>query len=241
MCTMRRKIFNMIEAGKESGKISHIYDLLMISTIIISIIPLAFKTQNQLFVVIDRIAAIIFLIDYILRLITADLKLNKNKWYAFLLYPFSPMAIIDLLAILPSITIINSSFRLLKIFRLLRSLRVLRVFKIARYSKSIEMIINVFRRQKQALLTVCYIAVAYVLISALVILNIEPDSFNSYFDAIYWATVSLTTMGYGDIYPVSVAGRIVTMISAVFGIAIIALPASIITAGMMKEIEHNKE
>lgn len=238
---MRQKIFNIIEIGKEKWSISHIYDSFMILTIIISIIPLAFKTQNLYFTTIDQIATAIFLIDYILRLITADYKLNIHKWYAFLLYPFTPMAIIDLLSILPSITILNSGFRLFKIFRLFRSLRVLRVFKITRYSKSIVMIVNVFRAQRKALLTVCYIAIAYVLISALLILNIEPDSFNSYFDAVYWATVSLTTMGYGDIYPVSVAGRIVTMISAVFGIAIIALPASIITAGMMKEIENNKE
>ena len=74
------------------------------------------------------------------------------------------------------------------------------------------------------------------MISALVIFNVEPESFNSFFDAIYWATVSLTTMGYGDIYPVTTIGRIVTMVSSVFGIAIIALPSGIITAGYMDEI-----
>lgn len=73
----------------------------------------------------------------------------------------------------------------------------------------------------------------YVLISALVVFNVEPDSFNNFFDAVYWATVSLTTMGYGDIYPVTTVGRIVTMVSSVFGIAIIALPSGIITAGFM--------
>ena len=77
------------------------------------------------------------------------------------------------------------------------------------------------------------------MIAALIIINVEPESFNNYFEAVYWATVSLTTVGYGDIYPVSVAGKIATMISSIFGIAIIALPASIITAGMMEEI-HGK-
>ena len=76
----------------------------------------------------------------------------------------------------------------------------------------------------------------------LIILNIVRtfENYVIYFEAVYWATVSLTTVGYGDIYPVSVAGKIVTMISSIFGIAIIALPASIITAGMMEEI-HGKE
>ena len=79
----------------------------------------------------------------------------------------------------------------------------------------------------------------YIVISALVVFNVEPDSFNTFFDAIYWATVSLTTVGYGDIYPVSTLGRIITMVSSIFGIAIVALPAGIITAGYMNEL--NKE
>ena len=70
----------------------------------------------------------------------------------------------------------------------------------------------------------------------------EPDSFNTFFDAVYWATVSLTTMGYGDIYPVTTIGRVVTMISSIFGIAIIALPAGIIAAGFMDELNKmNRE
>ena len=86
------------------------------------------------------------------------------------------------------------------------------------------------------MITVGFLAAAYVMISALVIFNAEPDTFDTFFDAIYWATVSLTTMGYGDIYPVTTIGRIVTMVSSVFGIAIIALPSGIITAGLMEEI-----
>ncbi len=88
--------------------------------------------------------------------------------------------------------------------------------------------------------TIGSLALAYVLISALVILNVEPDTFSSYFDAVYWATVSLTTVGYGDIYPITTIGRIITMVSSVFGIAIVALPAGIITAGMMEEINKTE-
>ena len=83
-------------------------------------------------------------------------------------------------------------------------------------------------------------AVAYILISALVIYNVEPDSFETFFDAIYWATISLTTVGYGDIYPITTIGRIVTMFSSAFGIAIIALPSGVITAGYLEEISKDK-
>ena len=73
------------------------------------------------------------------------------------------------------------------------------------------------------------------------IFNVEPDSFDNFFDAVYWATVSLTTMGYGDIYPVTTIGRIVTMVSSIFGIAIIALPAGIITAGFMEQLSDEQK
>ena len=81
----------------------------------------------------------------------------------------------------------------------------------------------------------------YIVIAALVIFNVEPDSFSTFFDALYWATVSLTTVGYGDIYPVTAIGRAVAMISSVFGIAIVALPSGIITAGYLSAIEGESE
>ena len=108
-----------------------------------------------------------------------------------------------------------------------------------RYSRSFEIIGNVIRSSRESLSAVCTLAVGYIIVSALVIYNVEPDSFSTFFDAIYWATVSLTTVGYGDIYPVSTMGRLVTMISSIFGIAVVALPAGIITAGYMTEIQKN--
>jgi len=102
-------------------------------------------------------------------------------------------------------------------------------------------IVKVIHNTRDVLLAVCTLAVGYVMISALVIFNVEADSFRTFFDAIYWATVSLTTVGYGDIYPVTTAGRIITMISSVFGIAVVALPAGVITAGYMDVINEEKQ
>lgn len=236
---MRQRIFEIIEVAKENDKWSRFYDSFMMIVILISIFPLAFKTQTNLFLNIDKITVTIFIVDYVLRFLTADYKLNKGK-ISFVLYPFTFMAIIDLLSILPSITLLNNGLRLFKIFRLIRTLRVFRIFKSFRYSKNIQMVVNVFKRQKEALTVVCMLAGGYILVSALIIFNVEPETFNSFFDAVYWATVSLTTVGYGDIFAVSTAGKIITMISAVFGIAIVALPAGIITAGYMEEINVEK-
>lgn len=237
---MRKKLYSIIEPVDNGTKLSSIYDFIMMATIVISIVPLAFKETNLIFQWIDYITVGIFVLDYILRLFTADYKLNKSA-ASFFVYPITPMAIIDLLSILPSITVLNNGFRLLKLFRLLRTLKVLRAFKFLRYSKSFDVIASVFKKQKKVLSAVATMAVAYVLISALVIYNVEPESFETFFDAIYWATISLTTVGYGDIYPITTIGRIVTMISSVFGIAIIALPSGVITAGYLSEINKDQD
>lgn len=232
---MRKRIYEIIEVGNENDKTGQLYDFFMIVAIIASIIPLMFKNQTGLFLMIDKVTVIIFIIDYILRLITADYKLKKD-YISFVKYPFQFMAVVDLISILPSLTILGQGFKLFKIFRLLRTLKVIRVFKAFRYSKSVGIIVNVFRKQKDALLVVGGFAIAYIFTTALIIFNVEPDTFETFFDALYWATVSLTTMGYGDIYAISTAGKIITMISSILGIAIVALPAGIITTGYMEEI-----
>ena len=119
-------------------------------------------------------------------------------------------------------------------------MRVLRVFKSIRYSKTFELIGIVVKKSKDQLVAVGILAIGYIVVSALIIYNVEPDSFKSFFDAIYWATVSLTTVGYGDIYPVTSIGRIITMASSFAGIAVVALPAGIITAGYMNELNKKE-
>lgn len=212
----------------------------MIALIVASIIPLCFKENNSIFTLLDRITVSVFIIDYLLRWFTADLNDNKNgsRIKSFVTYPFTLYAIIDALSILPSFTPLSIGFKLFRITRLFKAFRAL---KILRYSKNFVLIINVIKKEKDALLTVCYLAAGYTLISALVMFQVEPDSFNTFFDALYWAMVTLTTVGYGDIYPISETGRIESMVSAFMGIAIVALPTGIITAGYMDSISKNRE
>lgn len=235
---MRKRIYEIISASKGNDKLSAAYDFFMIAVIVASLVPLVSKQSFATFEVIDKVCAIIFIVDYLLRWVTADYKYSKTNAVSFLRYPFSAMAIIDLISILPSITVLDQGFKLFRLLRMFRALRVFRAFKLFRYSKNAQIIANIFKKQKGPLCYVLILAIGYIIISALIIFNVEPDSFNSFFDAIYWATVSLTTMGYGDIYPVTEIGRIVTMISSLFGIAIVALPAGIITAGYMDELNN---
>ena len=241
MDNVRRRVYEIIEVAREDDKASFWYDMLMLLTIVVSILPLAFKKRYWIFQYTDEVTTTLFIVDYLLRLWTADFKLNDRSAAAFFRYPFTPWAIIDLVSILPTLAYLHVKLRMFRVFRLFRTLRVLRIFKALRYSKSMTIIMTVIRNSKEALGAVCMLAVMYILVSALVIFNVEGKSFDTFFEAVYWATVSLTTVGYGDIYPVTTAGRVITMVSSLFGIAIVALPAGIITAGYMEEMVEMRD
>lgn len=244
---MRKRIYEIIEASKDDDRVSSIYDSFILIAVIASLTTLAFKEQTPLFSAIDKVTAAVFIVDYLLRWSTADYKSRNRSIASFVKYPFTFMALVDLVSILPSLTVMSSAFkvfrvfRMLKVMRVIRTLKVFRILKATRYSKSMVIIKNVISSSRDALAAVGTLAILYVLISALIVFNVEPDTFENFFDAVYWATVSLTTVGYGDIYPVSTIGRLVGMVSSVFGIAIVALPSGIITAGYMDEITAQRK
>lgn len=238
---MLKNLYDVIEPwDNESCKLSSIYDVVMLICIIASMIPLALKSDNSMLYIIDKVTVTVFIVDYILRLITAKYKLNKGI-KSYFLYPIQPMAIIDLLSILPSLIPINAGFKVLRLFRIVRTFKVFRSFKIFRYSRNITILVEVLKKQSKSLIAVFSMAIFYVLFTALVMFNIEPDTFNNFFDAIYWAAISLTSVGYGDITPVSNVGRLFTMLSAFVGVAIIALPSSIITAGYLGVLNREED
>lgn len=233
----RKKIFTLVDGSGDNR--GDFYDYTMIVVIILSLVPLMVKGTTPFLAVLDKITMVIFIFDYLLRWMTADFHLGRGA-ASFLLYPVTAMAIVDLLCILPAFEVLADGFRVLKVIRLLRALRVFRAAKLLRYSRSLILIVDVIKDQRAPLLAVVALAIGYIVISALIIFNVEPETFNSFFDAVYWASVSLTTVGYGDIYPITNAGRVITMISSFFGIAVVALPAGIITAGYMDRLGKEK-
>lgn len=238
---MRKRIYEIIEQAKEGDRVSYVYDCLMLVAIVASIIPLMFIREYPVFKVIEIITVSFFILDYILRWITADYRSGKKDGWSFVLYPFTGWAIVDMLSILPGLSLLNKGFKILRVTRLLR---ILRLFKLIRYSDKIQVLGRVVRKEKGVLLTVLGIAVFYVFITALIMFNAEPHinpvtgatTFEDFFDALYWATVTLTTVGYGDLTPVTDIGRFVSMLSSLFGVAIIALPSGVITASYLEEL-----
>lgn len=235
---MREKIYNIIDVDGNEDILSVLYDRVMIFCILGSVIPLCFKSSSVVFMWIEKITVLLFIVDYILRWITADFRHSERKKMAFIEYPFTFYGIVDLLSILPSLVLLNSSF---KLFRLLRLNKAFKALRLLRYSKSFNMILSVVQRERQALITVCVLAGGYIFLVALIMFQVEPESFNSFFDAIYLSAVTLTTVGYGDIYPISQMGKVISMISSFMGIAIVALPTGIITAGYMNELNKREK
>ena len=244
--TLRQKIYSIVEPryNTQDGILTRVYDWVMLVAIIIGIIPLMFREQTKLFYTFDIASCTIFIIDYIMRWITADYRIKKGA-LSFLIYPFTIMAIIDLLSILPTFNFVKDAFKLTRIVRLAK---IVRVVKIIRYFEPLRVVMAVIKKQRVILCTVLSLAVVYVFITALIMFNAEeqinPDTgeylFPTFFDAFYWASCTLTTVGYGDIYPISATGRVISIISSVVGIAIIALPSGIITAGYMDEVKNRK-
>ena len=252
---MRKELYDIIEVSRDK-RLSRVYDIFMLIVIVISVMPLTFtKDFDSTFSIVNIETTAIFALDYLLRLITADYKLGEKSFRSFLKYPFTPLAIVDLLSFVPTLLQILIPFNNAGLFKLLRTIRLFRAlttFKALRYSKSVLIIGRVIRNSADALLAVFSLAVAYILITALIIFNIETDSndhktpktssqkVETFFDAVYLSAVSLTTVGYGDIYPNSNWGKFFAMLSSFLGIAIVALPAGIITAGYMRALEEEE-
>ena len=241
----RKQIYEIIEKDDGSSVWSHLYDVFMFGCIILSVVPLMFWEDYSIFWWIELFTTMVFVMDYILRWVTADYKLGKGA-HSFVSYPYSFWAIIDLLSILPSFQILGQNF---KILRTLRMLKILRLLKALRYSDQIFLFVRVLQKERKVLSAVLLFAAAYVFVTALVMFNFEPrinpntgqETFGTFFDAIYWSTVTLTTVGYGDLCPATDLGRLISMFSSLFGVAVIALPSGIITASYLDELRSLKE
>ncbi len=243
---IRQKIYSIVEPryNNQDSLIARSYDWVMLVAIVIGIIPLMFREQTKLFYLFDVVSCVIFIIDYILRWLTADYRMRKGP-ISFLIYPFTLMAIIDLLSILPTFNFVKEAFKLTRIVRLAKIIRVVRVI---RYFEPLRVVMAVIKAQRVILCTVLSLAFVYVFVTALIMFNAEqeinPETgaylFPTFFDAFYWASCTLTTVGYGDIYPISTTGRVISIISSIVGIAIIALPSGIITAGYMEEVRKRE-
>jgi voltage-gated potassium channel len=163
----KHTIYRIIEKDVDHDRMSQLYDWAMVLLILVSITPLMFINEYPLFRYIETITVYAFIIDYLLRWFTSDIPLKKG-WKSYLIYPFTPMAIIDLLSILPGLNIMNPSF---KLFRLTRLFRLFRVFKFFRYSSKVMMFVRVLYKERNVLFSVLILALFYIFVTALIMFN----------------------------------------------------------------------
>ena len=244
MKSIKNKIFKIIQPADNSSIISKMFDLVIVTLILINTVTIIAATFSlsalkiRIFLIIEIVSVIIFSVEYILRLWTADLLYHEKKLF------FSPMAIVDLLAILP----FYIPFLLpidLRILRLIRLLRLFRLFKMNRYTSGLSSIGNVLKKKSDQLVSSIFVVFLLMIISSVIMYYFEnpvqPDVFSNAFSGLWWAISTFTTVGYGDIYPLTVAGKIFSAIIALLGIGLVAVPTGIISAGFMENIENNNK
>ncbi len=237
---MRKRIFEIMEINNKDDLPSTVFDIGLAVTIILNIVAMFCETFSSLraikpvFTAIENITVIIFIIEYVLRIITADyLFPDKSKGKAVLCFLISFDGIIELLTILPFFYL--SGFI---VFRMLRVVRIFHLFRINSQSDSFNVIKSVLLEKKNQIISSVFIIAILLLASSLGIYsaehNAQPEAFKNAFSGIWWSVSAMLTVGYGDIYPITVAGRIMAIIIAFLGVGAVAIPTGIISAGFVE-------
>lgn len=241
---IQHRIFEIIEKGKKNDLPSIIFDIVIMVLITLNVISVfieSFTISAQLSYYLRNFeiySIVVFTIEYFLRVWTAPcLFPDKSRIKARFLYIFSFMALIDLLAILPFYLPFIFTIDL-RILRALRIFRLFRLLKFNRYTKAMENVFVVLKLKAVELLSSVFIVIILMLISSALMYSIEgsaqPEAFENAFSGLWWAIATFTTVGYGDIYPITVAGKILGGVVSLLGIGLVAVPTGIISSGFME-------
>lgn len=222
---LREKLHILFEEP-ETSRVAYWFNIFIYSLIVISILSLMFTSVDayrdkyaSIFSLVTNIIMPIFIVEYIAR-VYASGRLS---------YIFTPYAIIDLLTVIPYILIgfgIESAF-----LRSLRLLRIFRLFRIKRYEMFIGKMKEIAFSKKEEFIVLLFFTLVIVVLLSFVIFELEnkaqPDIFTNIFQTLWWAVATLTTVGYGDMYPITVGGQIITAMISILGIAFVAIPGGI--------------
>ncbi len=247
--TLRTRIFELFELRGPAMRTARLLNTLLILLILINVLAVILESVDNYrrayareFWWLEVVSVALFTLEYLLRVwVSVENSAYGRGWRGRLRYMLSPMAVIDLIAILP--------FYLGMLFtldtRILRVLRLLRVFKLTRHFAVLEVLGSVLRNEAKTLLSAIFVMLILVVLSAAGIYALErtvqPEAFGSIPRAMWWATVTLTTVGYGDVVPQTVGGRLLGVVITVLGVGMAALPAGIIASGFTSELARRRE
>jgi voltage-gated potassium channel len=251
--TFKERVFFLIdEKGRKKSTWNRFFHLSIVALILLSVTGIVLESfqplrlrYNAYFYFSEIVVVIVFSIEYLLRLWTADLKYPElSPWKARWQFMISPLGLIDLVAILPFYLPFIFKFDL-RFIRILRIVRLLRIFKLNRYTKALGLFTHVFYEKRSELGITMFVMFLLLLMSSTIMYYLEsdaqPDQFPDIISTFWWSVATLTTVGYGDVYPVTGWGKLVSGIIAVLGIGLVALPTGILSAGFIEKLEEKKE
>lgn len=245
---MRRFIYELFEVNM-GGRLGYYVDLLIMGLIAANVAAVILETVDLLaarygvfFRLFEMISVVIFTVEYGARVWSSVEHPDYNgPITGRLQFASRPLLVVDLLAILPFYLAVVGVGAELRHLRALRMIRFLRLFKLARYSESMQMLSHVLRARKPDLLITVFVNGILLLLASSTLYYVEhsaqPDVFSSIPKTLWWGVVTLTTVGYGDVVPVTPLGRFFAALTAVIGIGLFALPASILASGFMEYME----
>ena len=250
--SFRKKLFNMVSVGVINQPINRAYDIISTSALLLNLAAAILGTYEfialrhlKLLRAVDSLTVLFFAIDYALRIFTAKcLYPEKTELGAIFSYVKSFTGIIDLMSFLPNyLPFFFPSGT--AVFRIFRVVRILRLFRVNAYYDSLNVITDVIHEKRQQLLSSVFILSVLLLSSSLCMYSLEhaaqPAVFANAFSGIWWATSTLLTVGYGDIYPITPIGKIFGMILAAIGVGVVAIPTGIISAGFVEQYSRVKK
>ena len=247
---LKARTHEILEDYHFKDTIAKIVNIFIISLIVLNVIAVILETEESLqvyskyFKAFEIFSVIVFTIEYLLRIwsATAD-KRFKRPILGRLKFMIQGFSIIDLMSILPFYLplLLPFDLRFIRIFRLFR---ILRVLKLGRYSEAIQSIARVIKNKSADLLSVVFVIIVLLIVTSGCMYYIEhdaqPKQFPSIMSTMWWSVVTLTTVGYGDVYPITVLGKIFGAIIAFLGIGMFALPAAILASGFTEELQRKK-
>ncbi len=242
--SFRKRVFDIIQIGPTQDRVSRLFDFFIAIVIVLNIAVLILETFQELEAytkvlrTIETVTIVIFIIEYILRIWTADfLYPGMKRGKAVLRFIFSFYGIVDLLTILPFFYLAGFSA-----LRILRVARIFHLFRVNSYSDSFNVITSVLVDKYKQILSSLLIIAMLMLFSSLCMYNVEhaaqPEAFSNVLSALWWSLSCIFTVGYGDIYPITILGRGMAVIITILGVCAVAIPTGIISAGF---VEHYRK
>ena len=250
---LRRRVYEVLERAEGDDRVSRFVDISLmimilasVAAVILETVPAIQEYGSRAFYLFNVFTVAVFSVEYLLRIWVSVEKEESGPGAHWLIgrvrYVASPMALVDLLAILPFyLPFLGIDLRSM---RALRLFRMLRIFKFSRYSQGVRVMMSVIKQRKPELVAAVGMLSCLLVLAASVIYyaerEMQPEAFSSIPAAMWWAIATLTTVGYGDVYPITLAGRFFGAVTAVAGLLIIALPTGIIGAGFVSAFEEER-